>query len=234
MNFIAAAVTDKGTENEKNQDSVVVRSAMTGGGYMCMAVICDGLGGLCRGEVASSHVALGLADWFLEKAPSIKNITMAVNGVRTRLLTLHEELAQYAKCGGYAVGTTASILMLGANRYGFVHVGDTRIYKIAGKCRCLTTDHCISEQVLTQCVGGTEKILPQLGYGSVSGGTIFLLCSDGFRHKNNEKIFSTYYIRKNNRTEAQLKEHTDMLVERCRYMGEKDNVTAVVIRTAAL
>lgn len=230
MNFIVSAVTDKGKENMKNQDSVIVRSAMTGCGHMCIAVICDGLGGLSQGEVASAYVAGRICGWFMEGAGVIKNVKMAVKSIRAELLKANEELIEYGRRHGYAVGTTATVLVLAKSRYGFVHIGDTRIYKMRHGCKALTKDHCINERVLTQCVGGSDRILPQTGFGHVWRKTIFLLCSDGFRHKNDEKIFSSYYKQRGNKTEEELRMHTELLVERCRYLGERDNVTAVVIK----
>lgn len=230
MNFIVSAVTDKGKENVKNQDSVVVRSAMTGCGHMCVAVICDGLGGLSQGEVASAHVAGRISKWFMNGAGVIKNVKMAVKAVRAEILKANEELVEYGRRKGYAVGTTATVLVLAAGRYGFVHIGDTRIYQMRYGCKAITRDHCINERVLTQCVGGSDRILPQMGFGRAARKSIFLLCSDGFRHKNDEKVFSSYYRQKDNKTEEELRMHTELLVERCRYLGEKDNVTAVVIK----
>lgn len=42
-----------------------------GGHELVMATICDGMGGLSRGEIASGHVVKRLFDWFESKLPSI-------------------------------------------------------------------------------------------------------------------------------------------------------------------
>lgn len=230
MNFIVSALTDKGEHNEINQDSVVVRSAMTKCGHMCMAVICDGLGGLSRGEVASANVALKLGNCFMENASLIKSVKMAVNIIKKRMIEAGEELLSYGAAQGFAAGTTATVLLLSGNRYGFVHVGDTRIYKIGCSTSIITKDHCINERVLTQCVGGSEKIIPQTGFGRMGKGSLFLLCSDGFRHFNSEKIISSYYKKNHTKNRSNIDMHTKLLIKRCRYLGEIDNITAVVIK----
>lgn len=230
MNFEVSALTDKGVHNETNQDSVVVRSAMTGCGYMCMAVICDGLGGLSRGEVASANVALKLGDCFMKNASSINSIKVAVNLMKKRMKEAGEELMSYGTEQGYAAGTTATVLLLSGKRYGFVHVGDTRIYKIGLRTRIITKDHCINDRILTQCIGGSEKIFPQTGFGRLRKGNLFLMCSDGFRHFNSEKIISSYYNKSCIKHRKDIEMNTNLLIERCRYLGENDNITAVVIK----
>lgn len=230
MNFIVSAVSDRGEENQKNEDSVAVRSAMSACGHMCMAVVCDGLGGLMSGEVASAHVVLKMKEWFVENAMSFTSPKAAAAGAKKYLDKLNDQLLEYGREKGVMVGTTATILFLAAGKYGFVHVGDTRIYRLNNGCRCITTDQSVNDRVLTQCVGGTERLLPQTGGGTVCRGNRFLLCSDGFRHKNDAKNFSSYYRKRDNRIRQQMEYHTRQLIERCRYLGEKDNVTAVVIR----
>lgn len=230
MNFIVSAVTDKGRDNQKNEDSVAVRSAMAACGHMCMAVVCDGLGGLASGEVASAHVVLKLTEWFVENVGTFTSPGIAAIKAGKFLDELNEQLLLYGRQREVAVGTTATMLFLGAGRYAFVHVGDTRIYYMNRRCKCITIDHSVNDRVLTQCVGATQSLAPQTGFGSVSRGNRFLICSDGFRHKNEARNFAAYYRKRDNKTQMQMEFHTRQLIERCRYLGEKDNITAVVIR----
>lgn len=229
MNFIVSAVTDQGKENEKNEDSLAVRSCMSGCGHMCMAVVCDGLGGLASGEIASAHVVVKMTEWFVQNAAKFSSVRGAALSAKKYLSELSEQLIEYGGREGIAVGTTATVLFLAAGKYAFVHVGDTRIYRICHRCRCITVDQSVNDRVLTQCVGGVPKLAPQIGGGDAKWGDRFLLCSDGFRHKNEAKIFAAYYRRRDNKTQRQMEYHTRQLIERCRYLGEKDNVTAVVI-----
>ena len=53
MEYLVAAYTDTGIKKETNQDSICVRrAAVTGIGETILAVVCDGMGGLKKGEVA--------------------------------------------------------------------------------------------------------------------------------------------------------------------------------------
>ena len=56
MNFYTAAHTDVGIKKDTNQDSYCILQAETPKGNILMAVICDGMGGLESGEVASASI----------------------------------------------------------------------------------------------------------------------------------------------------------------------------------
>ena len=56
MRFIATADTDVGISKSTNQDSVLIKHASTDDGEVLMAVVCDGMGGLAKGELASATV----------------------------------------------------------------------------------------------------------------------------------------------------------------------------------
>ena len=51
MNFLISANTDIGTLKKTNQDSVLIKKIHTCQGEMVFAVLCDGMGGLEKGEV---------------------------------------------------------------------------------------------------------------------------------------------------------------------------------------
>lgn len=56
MDFIVSATTDIGNIKDTNQDSYNVKVLNTEAGKMAFAVLCDGMGGLSKGEVASASV----------------------------------------------------------------------------------------------------------------------------------------------------------------------------------
>ena len=68
MAYIAAC-TDKGAKRRTNQDACCVQVAETPFGELLMAIVCDGVGGLAAGELASSTVAYRFAQWFNEELP---------------------------------------------------------------------------------------------------------------------------------------------------------------------
>ena len=54
MNYLTAVHTDVGIRKKTNQDSVLIETAATDYGQVLLSVVCDGMGGLAKGEVASA------------------------------------------------------------------------------------------------------------------------------------------------------------------------------------
>ena len=69
MDFIISAITDIGTTKSTNQDSFNVRVLSTPKGKMVFAVLCDGMGGLSKGEIASASLVNGYCKWVDNKLP---------------------------------------------------------------------------------------------------------------------------------------------------------------------
>ena len=69
MEFLTAMHTDIGIKKNTNQDSALILEADTDFGKILLAVICDGMGGLAKGEVASSALITMLSNWFENDLP---------------------------------------------------------------------------------------------------------------------------------------------------------------------
>ena len=69
MSFCVEMHTDIGIRKETNQDSICVKEAQTDKGDILLAIICDGMGGLEKGEVASSTIISAFSKWFEETLP---------------------------------------------------------------------------------------------------------------------------------------------------------------------
>ena len=72
MNYNIALHTDVGIRKETNQDSMCVKQAETEKGQILLAIICDGMGGLSQGELASATVVRDFDKWFISSL-SINN-----------------------------------------------------------------------------------------------------------------------------------------------------------------
>ena len=64
MRYIVAADTDIGIHKSVNQDSVCVKTAETDTASVALIMVCDGMGGLSKGELASAEVVRSFSDWF--------------------------------------------------------------------------------------------------------------------------------------------------------------------------
>ena len=70
MNYKVCISTDKGIVKQVNQDATMVKVASTSSyGRIVMGVLCDGMGGLSHGEVASATAIEGFAHWFVTDLP---------------------------------------------------------------------------------------------------------------------------------------------------------------------
>ena len=116
MRFVATADTDIGTTKDTNQDSAMIKHAMTEAGEVLMAVVCDGMGGLSNGELASATVIRAFSDWFDEELPvELEHVNMQIVGLKwsNMLKDLNQKILQYGSRYG-SMGTTFSgILFIG-------------------------------------------------------------------------------------------------------------------------
>ena len=84
MNFIVTGNTDIGLTKSTNQDSLFIRVFNTQQGKMVLAVICDGMGGLQKGEVASASVIRAFEEWSRLSLPELSKNFIADVDIRTQ------------------------------------------------------------------------------------------------------------------------------------------------------
>ena len=122
MRFIATADTDIGISKDTNQDSLLVKHAKVDNVEVLMAVVCDGMGGLSKGELASATVIKAFDRWFHEVLPlELEHVDMSIIGAKWELLLkdLNMQLLDYSSKCGSSLGTTFSgILFIGALNMG--------------------------------------------------------------------------------------------------------------------
>ena len=70
MEFLISAATDIGLTKNTNQDSFLARRFRTKLGNMTFAVLCDGMGGLSKGEVAAHPLSMLLRNGLIRDFPN--------------------------------------------------------------------------------------------------------------------------------------------------------------------
>ena len=149
MNFIISTATDIGTTKATNQDSFNARVMTTPLGRMAFAVVCDGMGGLDKGEVASASVVNAFCKWAEQRLPDLCESGLTDSAVRADWVGIateyNEKIKLYGKRCGLAsgLGTTVTAMLLTEQRYYIINVGDTRAYEIGDHVVLLTKDQTV-------------------------------------------------------------------------------------------
>ena len=251
MRYIATADTDVGISKSTNQDSVLIKHASTDIGEVLMAIVCDGMGGLAKGELASATVIREFARWFEEDLPfELNNLDMQVIGGKWALMlkNLNLKIQQYGAQHGASLGTTFSGILLAGNQYVIAHVGDTRVYQIGTSLNQLTTDQTFvarevsrgtmtAEQaktdkrrnLLLQCVGASKSVEPQIICGTSESGA-YMICSDGFRHEITEAEMYESLNPINFTHKNAMHSKAKYLIEQVKSRNERDNISVVLIK----
>lgn len=252
MHFIATADTDIGISKNTNQDSLLIKHATVDGEEILLAVVCDGMGGLAKGELASATVVRAFSKWFDEELPfELMNIDMEVIGAKWSLLLkeLNARILEYSRDNGIeGVGTTFSGILFIGNKYVIGHVGDTRVYKIGSSIKQLTTDQTFvareisrgtmtleaaktdkRRNLLLQCVGASKVVEPQIICGAVEKGA-YMLCSDGFRHEISESEMYELFNPVNLMNKDAMHNNSKYLIDQVKNRGEKDNISVLLIK----
>lgn len=253
MRFLGSAVTDIGISRERNQDGVCVKIAeLADGSQIAMAVLCDGMGGLSKGELASATVIRRFSKWFETQFPTrLGKVTLEDISVEwdRMLKELNYYILDYGKKRQVNLGTTVSALLLIDGTYLIAHVGDSRIYEIKDQVTQLTEDQTFVERelkrgnltleeaqnhpkrnVLLQCVGASRTVTPQILTDRLTPGAIFLLCSDGFRHVITEnEIFERFRPSVLDSADT-MGRNSRYLIELVKSRGEKDNITVALVK----
>ncbi len=250
MRFMATADTDIGNVKDTNQDSVLIKHAMTEDGEVLMAVICDGMGGLAHGELASATVVRAFDKWFDEELPrELEHIDMQILGLKwsNMLKDLNQKILQYSS-NSKAMGTTFSGILFIGQAYLIVHVGDSRVYQIGTGLHQLTEDqtyvareirngNMTEEQakqdrrrnMLLQCVGASKRVEPQIISGTTKCGA-YMICSDGFRHEVSPAELYESLNPMNLSNKQTMHGKARYLIDLVKSRRERDNISVVLIK----
>lgn len=254
MNFIVSARTDIGLTKSTNQDSLSMRVINTAQGRMTFAVLCDGMGGLEKGEVASAAVIRAFDHWLHEKLPALCDAPLEDSVIRHQWTQIVSEqnsrIKHYGARQGVRLGTTVVAMLLTQTRYYILNVGDSRAYEISNCVKQITNDQTFvarevalgnmteaqalvdeRRNVLLQCVGASDSVYPDMFFGETCENAVYMLCSDGFRH---EITADEIYEKLNPNVlfdENMMNTNADALIELNKIRKERDNISVALVRT---
>lgn len=256
MEFYVSAATDVGIRKQINQDSLAVRRFSTPIGEVVFAILCDGMGGLEHGEVASAAIVSAFVEWAEREIPVLACTPLEDAVLRERWTKLlrqqNEWIRGYGAENNCTLGSTATVLLLTGQRYYVLNIGDSRAYELGLQVTQLTRDHTLVEDeiqmgnltreqaeqapvknVLTRCVGVVESAIPDMFFGATMPGAVYLLCSDGFRHCISGEEIQYGLMPRTWEDVDNMQQRIQILIEQNKQRGETDNISAIAIYAAA-
>lgn len=248
-----AAASDVGTVREHNEDSFAVgdldsgelvdtaqpwRASVTRGALL---VVCDGMGGVEGGEVASDLAAKVI--WREMKAtPATRDPEVFARLLRraTRVANHEVHAMSRREPGLKGMGTTVSAAGIAGDRLIIATVGDSRVYVLRGGVLVqVTRDQSLSSALLAagidprqaeqagsailQALGVGADVDPSLSMIELRRGDRVLLCSDGLHGLVGDPALALLMSAPHT-----VREACQLLVTAARAAGGSDNITAIV------
>ena len=239
----AYGLSDRGIVRANNQDTFRVDSSPEG--EQLIAVLCDGMGGVHGGEVASQTAAEAFISYARQE--------LAVSPVPD-LAVIGREAAAYANLKVYdraqrdesllGMGTTLVAAILREEETVMINIGDSRGYWFShGQIQQVTRDHSHVQDLMdqgiitksearshphrnliTRAVGVKDRIRSDLFRLDLQPGDRLLLCSDGLSNLVTEDELAAVLA-----GEEELKNCCDRLLALALDRGAPDNVTVIVL-----
>lgn len=203
--MICSAKTDIGMHRKVNQDTFILKKLSE---KTCLAVVCDGMGGVKGGEEASRLAAESFAktmEEFITPFIGNKEKGFSANDVKKAMKqalinandAVYKRACEDARLKG--MGTTIVAALIIEKNVFCLNVGDSRMYFMKGsKIKQITKDHSYIQHLLdlgritpeeaeksphkniiTRAVGTEMTVDPDIYRTSVAEGTFVLLCTDG-------------------------------------------------------
>jgi serine/threonine protein phosphatase PrpC len=235
-----AAMSDAGCRRPNNEDSF---------GYDLAAnifVVCDGMGGMAAGEVASRIAVDKLLSVYGELAslnlPAEERLHRAIEMTNESVWSLSRKRTLL-----HGMGTTLVTACVDGRRLIVGNVGDSRAYFLRdGGCVQITHDHSYVEEqmsqglaepllghtspllaLITRAIGAAETVLPDLFVADLQSGDVVLLTTDGLtRYAQAEEIANCISAGRD------LAETCGQMIESAKAQGGEDNVTCLLLRFA--
>ena len=237
-NIHVAALSDIGCVRTNNEDNFGYDPAND------LYVVCDGMGGMAAGEVASSIACGTVISVFSAQPEDIaveRRLALAIRAANDAVR------ATAAHTGQRGMGTTLVAAVIRGNRLLIGNVGDSRAYRLQrGTCSQLTIDHSYinelirqgtvkaedvdtldlkgMQSVITRAIGAAPDVEPDFFFVDLQDGDTILLASDGLtRYVEGDTIGPLI-------SAADLEGSSRRLIQAANNAGGADNVTCLLLR----
>src|SRR5271154_5241264 len=232
-----AALTDVGCRRSNNEDSF---------GYDLSTqifAVCDGMGGMAAGEIASSMAVSELVHFFSQQAVSGSGEERLYHSI----LYTNRQVCLLAQDNDdlRGMGTTLVSACVDGRKIVIGNVGDSRAYFLRnGRCAQITHDHSyIAEQVrngvmsaddagasplqslITRAIGTAESVEPDLFTAAIEPGDIVLLTTDGLTRYADAEAIADLIL-----ATPSLSLAFQAFIDTAKEQGAVDNVTCLLLR----
>ncbi|WP_456442923.1 Stp1/IreP family PP2C-type Ser/Thr phosphatase [Caldithrix abyssi] len=237
-NYELFNISDVGKRRQNNEDYY---AAFQNEEWLLL-VLCDGMGGVEGGEIASQLAVKAIGEYFKKKFN--EPISFFVNSVKFANEVIRKRSAQKQHLA--EMGTTLVAVLFNGKEIFYAHVGDSRLYLFRDKKLIqLTNDHTyVSELVkrgvlsnsqatnhqyknrISRCIGYLNSE-PEIASSpvAVKQGDIFLLCSDGLTDMvSDEKIAQIL------NSTSSLDKTAQKLIQEANKNGGRDNITIQLLK----
>ena len=241
MKIRTAYKTDPGLQRSENEDSVVVLRDKAG--LDALLVVCDGMGGLAAGHLASSIAVETFVSTIEKDGEKGAEAGRLKEGSARSNSAVHEASQQNAAWAG--MGSTLVAVAIEGDDLALVNVGDSPAYLFReGDYTLISQDHSWpAEQVrlglirpeeardhpmkhrLTRAIGVWDHIPAYTKSVKLKPGDSIVLCSDGVETAG-VSVEEMWDLIQGKELDAGLKR----VIDRCRELGAPDNVTIAVAR----
>ncbi|MBI2325727.1 MAG: serine/threonine-protein phosphatase [Chloroflexi bacterium] len=239
-----ASLTDAGRRHKQNEDAVTLIVAPEGAawGFDLAAIVCDGVSGQPRGEMASALSIEAFRSTF-----SRADDHPIAERLRTAAATSSAAILDFARreAGGAPVASTVVALVLTGRHATIGHVGNSRAYLLhGGELERLTIDHSfVAEQIrqgmilasearrhpmrsrISRALGTPQADAMDVSERDAEPGDLFLLSTDGLH----DIVDETEILRA---ISDDLGKTARRLVDLANAAGGPDNITVALCRVA--
>ena len=241
MNIVGK--TDKGIIRQQNEDALDFGSFDDG---VSWALVCDGMGGVHGGRMASTIATETIADkikkCYSKQMPVASLENLLLSSITTANVMVYDRGSIDEDLHG--MGTTVVAAIVKNNEACIAHVGDSRAYKVSkDKIEQVTKDHSLVQEMLdngqitqeefevtpikniiTRALGIGEEVEIDFDFVCVNPDEALILCSDGLSGLVSDSEILNAYL--NNDFESLAEKY----IELANANGGRDNITVVIMK----
>ena len=242
--MIVSAKTDIGLKRSTNQDSFSYGQLEKGA--VTWAVVCDGMGGMAAGNVASSSAVEIIAAALEQNLSPKSSASFVKNLLKTSIESANARVYDMALANEEmrGMGTTVVATVIVKGTAYFAHAGDSRAYLYSGgQLNQITKDHSIvqtliekgqltedeaknhpNKNIITRALGVASYIDFDFDERAGAEGDTVLLCTDGLTNSIDDELIMLAT------SDNDFDSLAERLVELANQNGGSDNITVVAVK----